>query len=171
MTEQPTQSSAMLTRRQFFSAMRRGSQRDEQHLELGEAGHPVEGRSRPRVVEKIVFGYENAVPAALLVGFEQLKHKLKRAGLNVRVTFLPLHNLPDDVDVLLVAEDAVAAARKHAPDAEVIALQQYRNSPIYSTLVEQLQEGVELRAETEDGNGTTSEQSRTTKYRGYRKID
>jgi mannitol-specific phosphotransferase system IIBC component len=153
--EQPT---SILSRRQFLSAMRRGPHREE--------------RSQPRVVEKIVFGYERAVPAALLVGFEQLKHKLKRAGLNVRVTFLPLDNLPDDVDVLLVTEDAIVAARRHAPNAELIALQQYRNSPEYSMLVSQLQEGVELRVKTgNDDTGTASEQSQTVKYRGYRRVE
>lgn len=160
----------LLSRRQFFSAIRRGPEYLGGHSEQGHEA--AEERSRPRVVEKIVFGYENAVPAALLIGFEQLKHKLKRAGLNITVTFLPLHNLPEDVDVLLVTEDAVASARKTTPNAaHVIVLRQYRNSPVYSTLVTQLQEGVEFRAKTKDDDGTTSQQSHTVKYRGYRKID
>ncbi|MFQ5856444.1 MAG: hypothetical protein ACE5LU_12450 [Anaerolineae bacterium] len=123
-----------------------------------------------RLVKKIVFGYESALPASLVVGAEQLKKKIQRAGLKVSVVYHPLYDLPEDTDVILVAEELAETAQQRAPDAQVIPLKQFVNSPAYGELMTRLLEGVELRAETQDATEQTS-RPKTVKYRGYHRID
>jgi mannitol-specific phosphotransferase system IIBC component len=148
-----------VSRRQFFNAFRSTSEH-----RVSETG------SITGLLKKIVFGYERKLPASLVLGAGQLKSKIQETGLNVSVVYHPVSDLPEDVDVILVAKELVKTAQHYAPDAQIIPLKQFKDSLLYDELVTRLVEGVELKAETEHVTERTSE-SKTVKYRGYQIID
>ncbi len=87
----------------------------------------------------IVFGYTlDCLPGLLIVGYNQFKHKVAEAGLNVAVKMLPLNDLPPQVDVLFVPQEFAEAARKAAPHSRVEVLGTFLNHPSYNTLIQQL---------------------------------
>ncbi len=89
--------------------------------------------------EKIVFGFTlDVFPAMVIVGYEQMKHKVAEAGLNVQVQMLPLGDLPPQVNTLFVPAELADAARQAAPGARVIASPDMINLPAYDTLVREL---------------------------------
>lgn len=148
-----------VSRRRFFTALRSPSER-----RISEAS------SITGFLRKIVFGYERRLPASLVVGVRQLKKQIQEAGLKVSVVCYPLSELPEDTDVILVAEELAKTAQQRVPEAWVIPLKQFVDTPIYEELVTRLVEGIELKAETEDMPQETS-QPKIIKYRGYQKID
>lgn len=148
-----------VSRRRFFNALRSPSER-----RISEAS------SITGFLRKIVFGYERGLPASLVVGVGQLKKQIQEAGLKVSVACHPLSDIPEDTDVILVAEKLVKTAQQRVSDAWVIPLKQFIDTPVYEELVTRLVEGVELKAEAEDAPEETS-QPKIIKYRGYQKID
>jgi hypothetical protein len=90
---------------------------------------------------RIVFGYTpDLFPAMLIVGYEQMKHKVAQAGLNVQVVLSPLGELPPDTHTLFVPAALEEAARGHAAGSRVQALPEMVNSSIFDSLIEELQD-------------------------------
>ncbi len=89
--------------------------------------------------EQIVFGFTlDVFPAMVIVGYEQMKHKVAEAGLDVQVQMLPLSDLPPQVNTLFVPAELADAARQAAPGARVIASPDMVNLPAYDALVSEL---------------------------------
>jgi hypothetical protein len=111
-------------------------------MESDGGSHP-----RPRLVHTIGFGYAlDFMPAPLLVGYNQLRRKVERAGLNVVVELVPLSDLPAELDILFVPAQLEATARGVWNAGPLIVLEAYLNHPAYSELVSRLQQGTEIYA-------------------------
>ncbi len=96
---------------------------------------PAPEDSRPR--RTIVFGFTlDVFPGLLIVGYNQMKHKVAEAGINARVSMSALGDLPPGVDVLFVPPELEQVARAAAPGARVEVLDNFLNYPGYNTLVE-----------------------------------
>jgi mannitol-specific phosphotransferase system IIBC component len=107
----------------------------------------VEPRHEPRLIRTIGFVYAlDYMPAPLLVGYNQLRRKVERAGFQIEVSLVPLNDLPDDLDILFVPAALETAARQAVPGKWTIAVESYLNHPSYNALVERLAEGREIRA-------------------------
>ena|SRR5438093_2327961 len=108
-----------------------------------EAGsHP-----EPRLIRTIGFGYAlDFMPAPFLVGYNQLRRKVERAGLKVAVELVPLSDLPAELDILFVPAPLESTARNVWNAGPLIVLETYHNHPAYSQLVSRLQQGTEIYA-------------------------
>jgi len=91
-------------------------------------------------VKLVVFACEAGMGSSL-IGANQLKKRVKDAGLTVRVIHSPVNQIPGDADVVLAHEGLVARARAAAPGAVVLPFKQFLNNPASDLLVRRLQAG------------------------------
>ncbi len=126
---------------------------------------------KPRLIRKIGFGYAlDFMPAALLVGFNQLAHKIKQAGFDIKVSLVPLNDLPPDLDLLFAPKELSDQAAKALPLERIVVLEEFVNQPIYTDLVKRLKEGREIFAAPQTAE-ENPEEGYTARYRGYERID
>ncbi|MFQ5613989.1 MAG: hypothetical protein ACE5H9_17850 [Anaerolineae bacterium] len=127
-----------------------------------------------RLVKKVVVAYDlHALPASLMQSFILLRAKLARAGFKIEVGLSPLSRLPPDIDVLFVPAGLVEAARRAAPEVQVIAMTaSTAQQPAYNEFVEQLQAGREMTAQrAEDApDPVGSRGGKIVRYRGNRRV-
>ncbi len=114
------------------------------HEQSERAERSAEGLATPAQLtpdaRRIVLGYTlDVFPAMLIVGYEQMKHKVAQAGLNVQVILSPLGELPPETLTLFVPAPLEEAARARAPGARVQALPEMVNSAIFDSLIQELQ--------------------------------
>ena len=94
--------------------------------------------STEKEIPAIIFGFTLEIfPGMLILGYEQLKHKVAEAGLNVQVRMLSLDALTANVHTLIVPMELDHLASQVAPQARVIALTEMVNAPVYDALVEE----------------------------------
>ena len=75
------------------------------------------------VPRRIVCGYDiELLPTWWLQVHRMVKARLEREGALVKVDLLPLTDLPENFDLLLVPPDALTIARDHAPRVECVAV-------------------------------------------------
>ncbi|MGH2796822.1 MAG: hypothetical protein ACRDM0_03895, partial [Thermoleophilaceae bacterium] len=75
----------------------------------------------PRLVRTVVCGYSrDELPVAWLQVFRRFEASLARARLRVRVRLVPLEELPEAFEVLIVPEHLRERAVAAAPDARLI---------------------------------------------------
>ncbi|WP_245868735.1 PTS sugar transporter subunit IIA, partial [Vibrio fujianensis] len=72
------------------------------------------------------------------MGASLLRKKIQDAGLNINVTNLAINNLPKDVDIVITHKDLTDRARKHAPNAQHLSLNNFLDNQMYNQLVTQL---------------------------------
>ncbi len=126
---------------------------------------------RPRILKRIVFGYSaDCFPGQLIVGHNQLKRKLVRAGFDVTVSMAPLKDLPPDVDILFVPPELAEAARPAASHCQVEVLETFLNHPLYDALLKQLEEGRDWTAAKLEP-APADESGQIVRYRGYERIE
>ncbi len=94
-------------------------------------------------VKKIVFACE-AGAGTSLIGANQLKKKLKAAGLQVVVKHSPLHALSEDAQVVVAHAGLAGQARSNAPWAVVLSFQTFVGNPVYDQIVEALRDGRDI---------------------------
>jgi mannitol-specific phosphotransferase system IIBC component len=94
-------------------------------------------------VKKIVFACEAGMGSSL-IGANQLKKKIKKAGLDVAVEHSPARAIPEDAQIVIAHKGLANVAREQAPWAVVIAFTNFVNNPIYDQLVKALQKGVRI---------------------------
>jgi mannitol-specific phosphotransferase system IIBC component len=94
-------------------------------------------------VKKIVFACEAGMGSSL-IGANQLKKKLKTAGLEVEVEHSPARDIPKDAQIVIAHEGLAKVAREQAPWAVVIAFSKFVGNPVYDQLVKALQSGVRI---------------------------
>ena len=124
-----------------------------------------------RLVKRIVFGYTvDCFPGLLIVGCNQLKRKVQRAGFAIAVSMEPLTALPPDSDILCVPPELVALAQEVAPHCRIEALYNYLNHPAYNVLIEQLRAGHEWTAARLTERVTDADEGEIMTYRGYERI-
>jgi mannitol-specific phosphotransferase system IIBC component len=95
-------------------------------------------------VSKIVFVCEAGMGSSL-IGANQLKKKLKKAGLSVKVVNSPAHTIPNDAQILVVHQGLANQVREKAPDRVVIAFQNFVGNPVYDEIVHAIENGDEIK--------------------------
>lgn len=94
-------------------------------------------------VKKIVFACDAGMGSSL-IGANQLKKKLRKAGLKVEVVNKPVHSIPGDAQIVLVHKGLVNLACQKAPWAVIIAFNNFVNNPVYDRLVDDLKTGINI---------------------------
>jgi PTS system mannitol-specific IIC component len=100
-------------------------------------------------VRLIVFACEAGMGSSL-IGANQLKKRLKDAGLDIQVIHSPVNQIPANADVVLAHQGLAERARKSAPNAVVIPFQNFLNNPAADLLLRRLQAGETI---SSDGAG------------------
>jgi mannitol PTS system EIICBA or EIICB component len=95
---------------------------------------------RAEDVHLVVFACEAGMGSSL-IGANQLKKRVKEAGLGIRVIHSPVNQIPADTDVVIAHEGLAARARSAAPNAVVLSFRNFLNNPASDLLVRQLQAG------------------------------
>jgi mannitol-specific phosphotransferase system IIBC component len=95
---------------------------------------------RAEDVHLVVFACEAGMGSSL-IGANQLKKRVKDAGLAVKVIHSPVNQIPRDADVVVAHEGLAARARAAAPQAVVLPLMNFLNNPASDLLVRRLQAG------------------------------
>lgn len=91
-------------------------------------------------VRLVVFACEAGMGSSL-IGANQVKKRLKDAGLDVRVIHAPVNEIPGDTDVVIAHEGLAERARKVAPNAVVLSFKNFLNNPASDLLVRRLLAG------------------------------
>ena len=91
-------------------------------------------------VRLVVFACEAGMGSSL-IGANQLKKRLKDAGLDVRVIHSPVNQIPADTDVVVAHEGLAARARSVAPQAVVLSFRNFLSNPAADLLVQRLKAG------------------------------
>jgi mannitol-specific phosphotransferase system IIBC component len=91
-------------------------------------------------VRLIVFACEAGMGSSL-IGANQLKKRVKDAGLEIQVIHSPVNQIPPNADVVLAHEGLAERARKAAPTAVVLPFKNFLNNPAADLLIRRLQAG------------------------------
>ena len=95
---------------------------------------------RAEDVHLVVFACEAGMGSSL-IGANQLKKRVKDAGLGIKVIHSPVNQIPADTDVVIAHEGLAARARSAAPNAVVLSFRNFLNNPASDLLVRHLQAG------------------------------
>ena len=95
---------------------------------------------RAEDIHLVVFACEAGMGSSL-IGANQLKKRVKDAGLAIKVIHSPVNQIPADTDVVIAHEGLAARARSAAPNAVVLSFRNFLNNPASDLLVRQLQAG------------------------------
>ncbi|MBI5653762.1 MAG: hypothetical protein HZC40_25430 [Chloroflexi bacterium] len=126
----------------------------------------------PRSIKRIVFGYtHDFFPGALILGHNQLKRMIARAGFDIAVSFAPLSDLPAPVDILFVPAELAQVARTAAPSSQIQAIENFVNAPAYDQLIQQLNAGIAMRASRLSERVESDAEKNIVRYRGYERIE
>ena len=98
-------------------------------------------------VRLIVFACEAGMGSSL-IGANQLKKRVKEAGLAIEVIHAPVNQIPAHADVVLAHEGLAARARQAAPNAVVLPFKNFLNNPAADLLIRRLQAGESIASET-----------------------
>jgi mannitol-specific phosphotransferase system IIBC component len=91
-------------------------------------------------VKLVVFACEAGMGSSL-IGANQLKKRVKEAGLDVKVIHSPVNSMPADVDVVVAHEGLADRARRAAPGAVILTFRNFLNNSASDKLVAQLKAG------------------------------
>ena len=100
-------------------------------------------------VRLVVFACEAGMGSSL-IGANQLKKRVKDAGLDVKVIHSPVNQIPADTDVVVAHEGLAERARKQAPQAVILTFKNFLNNPAADLLVKRLSAGQPI---SSDGAG------------------
>ena len=91
-------------------------------------------------VHLVAFACEAGMGSSL-IGANQLKKRVKDAGLAVEVIHSPVNQIPANTDVVIAHEGLAARARNAAPQAVVLSFKNFLNNPASDLLVRKLSAG------------------------------
>jgi PTS system mannitol-specific IIC component len=97
-------------------------------------------------VKLVAFACEAGMGSSL-IGANQLKKRLKDAGLDVQVIHSPVNEIPANTDVVVAHEGLAERARKAAPNAVVLTFKNFLNNAASDRLVRGLTAGEDITAE------------------------
>lgn len=97
-------------------------------------------------VRLVVFACEAGMGSSL-IGANQVKKRLKDAGLDVKVIHSPVNEIPAATDVVIAHEGLAERARKVAPNAVVLTFKNFLNNPASDLLVRRLVAGESISSE------------------------
>ena len=88
-------------------------------------------------VRLVVFVCEAGMGSSL-IGANQLKKRVKDAGLGVTVIHARVGEIPPETDVVIAHQGLAERARKAAPQAVVLTFQNFLNNPASDLLINRL---------------------------------
>jgi mannitol PTS system EIICBA or EIICB component len=91
-------------------------------------------------VRLVVFACEAGMGSSL-IGANQLKKRVKDAGLPVNVIHARVNEIPADTDVVIAHEGLADRARKAAPQAVVLSFRNFLNNTASDMLIRRLTAG------------------------------
>jgi len=100
-----------------------------------------------RLVRTVVCGYSEELPAAWLQVFRRFEHALAKARLRVRVRLLPLEDLPDTFEVLVVSPELRERAEALRTGARIVSATRELAASAADDLVRELQSGRSIYAD------------------------
>jgi len=95
---------------------------------------------RAQDVHLVVFACEAGMGSSM-IGANQLKKRVKNAGLDVQVIHSPVNQIPANTDVVVAHEGLAARARAAAPNAVVLTFRNFLNNTASGLLVKRLEAG------------------------------
>ncbi len=98
-------------------------------------------------VRLVAFACEAGMGSSL-IGANQLKKRLKDAGLAVDVIHSPVNEIPVTTDVVIAHEGLAARARQAAPQAVVLSFRNFMNNTASDLLIKQLTAGEPVSADS-----------------------
>jgi hypothetical protein len=106
-----------------------------------------------RLVRTIVCGYtRDELPASWIQVFRRFERAVARAGLRIRVRLMPLEELPESFDVLVVAPYLEQRARELAGGARLLVMTREQAADAIADLLRELGEARTIYAEPADPN-------------------
>lgn len=119
------------------------------NLEVAQSGGkkeeqtPAETNEAPALtsenVSSIIFACDAGMGSSAM-GAGILRNKVKEADLDLAVSNMAIANLPKDAEVVITHKDLTGRAKKQAPKAHHISVENFLNSPKYDELIEQLKD-------------------------------
>jgi len=96
-------------------------------------------------VSTIIFACEAGMGSSLM-SVNSLKKKLRDAHVlgKISVVYMAAREIPADAQVVIVHKGLAKTARAKAPNAVILAFQQFLNDPIFDRLVKALVDGTEI---------------------------
>lgn len=94
-------------------------------------------------VKKIVIACEAGMGSSVMVT-NQLKKKLKKAQLDVKVGHTPARSIPQDAQIVVVHKGLYNMVREKAPWAVVIPFDNFMKIPAFDRIVAALQNDTEI---------------------------
>jgi mannitol-specific phosphotransferase system IIBC component len=101
-------------------------------------------------VRLVAFACEAGMGSSL-IGANQLKKRLKDAGLAVTVVHTPVNEIPAETDVVIAHEGLAARARAAAPQAVVLSFRNFLANAASDQLVKQLTAGEPVSSDPSGG--------------------
>jgi PTS system mannitol-specific IIC component len=101
-------------------------------------------------VKLVVFACEAGMGSSL-IGANQLKKRLKDAGLSVNVIHSPVNEIPAETDVVIAHEGLSARARQAAPQAVVLSFRNFLSNTASDQVVRQLTAGEPISSDPSGG--------------------
>jgi mannitol-specific phosphotransferase system IIBC component len=89
-------------------------------------------------VKKIVIACEAGMGSSVMVT-NQLKKKVKQAGLNIMVDHTPARGIPEDAQLVVVHKGLAKMALEKAPWAVVIPFDNFMNIPVFDKIITAIQ--------------------------------
>ncbi|MFC3914819.1 PTS mannitol transporter subunit IICBA [Pseudaeromonas sharmana] len=104
----------------------------------GHAAPAANDSSKPMsAVQRIVVACDAGMGSSAM-GASLLRKKIQQAGLPIEVTNLAINNLDDSADLVITHQDLTERARRHAPQARHLSLQNFLDNGLYQGLVQEL---------------------------------
>lgn len=91
-------------------------------------------------VNKIVFACDAGMGSSAM-GAGKLRKKIEAAGLDITVVNKAIDEIPQDAQIVITHQNLTERAKKKAPQAEHISIQDFLQTPAYDQLVERLTAG------------------------------
>jgi len=101
-------------------------------------------------VRLVAFACEAGMGSSL-IGANQLKKRLKDAGLAVTVVHTPVNEIPPETDVVIAHEGLAARARAAAPQAVVLSFRNFLANAASDQLIRQLTAGQPVSSDPSGG--------------------
>lgn len=94
----------------------------------------------PAAIRKIIVACDAGMGSSAMAA-SMLAKKVAAAGLDISVSNLAINSLDDSADLVLTHRDLTDRARRHAPGAEHISLNNFLDGALYDSLVARLSQG------------------------------
>ena len=95
-------------------------------------------------VKKMVVACEAGMGSSLMVT-NQLKKKVKKANLKIKVAHTPARSIPQDAQVVFVHKGLVKLALEKAPWAVIIPFDNFMNIPAFDKVIAAIQNNSQIK--------------------------